>query len=377
MTHKYDIVDVHVTSQKHLVDAILEHPLLDGQKKYTIEVTEFTVPLGGEPPLERQINFDTYEYFALLKTFRKNPGRAPGADGTLLRNVANIGNVLRPYEQFKPDSVSKIQTPCDLVFYMQEYFDNIKLAYQSNAAGIVGAEHGGAPNVLPAVLADDDFVKVKLTPNGTIRFFFSNIFCKHFYIDCDDYSQVLMGFSESIIAFREDAGNQRTGIQALTDGGMNIVPGEPGETVVMMGNYPTCRFFDHRVRLEVDSGGMPVPIEWTSENKQAISHALATFPISQTYTSALSLNRFGAADGNTRFSSTLLQGDIVWRRAESKVSERFRVLNAQFFQNIRLEVHIVRREWNQAAKKFVFKRRTLTMNDGESWTAKLRFRTMK
>ena len=52
MSHpKYDIVDVHVSSTSHLVDAILDNPILDGTKKYTIEVTEFTCPLSAEPPL--------------------------------------------------------------------------------------------------------------------------------------------------------------------------------------------------------------------------------------------------------------------------------------------------------------------------------------
>ena len=111
---KYDIVDVHVTSSKYLVDSILEHPLLDGKKKYTVEITEFTVPLGGEPPLERQINFDTYDYLAFVRVFRKHTGEIPGVDDTLLRNVTDLGAALEQYELFKPDSVSKIQTPCVL-----------------------------------------------------------------------------------------------------------------------------------------------------------------------------------------------------------------------------------------------------------------------
>ena len=48
---KYDVVDVSVTSTNPIVDAILEHPILDGTKKYSIEVTEFTTPLSTEPPL--------------------------------------------------------------------------------------------------------------------------------------------------------------------------------------------------------------------------------------------------------------------------------------------------------------------------------------
>jgi hypothetical protein len=72
---------------------------------------------------------------------------------------------------------------------------------------------------------------------------------------------------------------------------------------------------------------------------------------------------------------------MTWRRAENKISERFEILNSQFFQNIRLEVFMIRRDWviNPAAgtQEFKWKRRALTLADGESWSAKLRFRTFK
>ena len=377
---QYDIVDVHITSQKSVVDAILQDPLLDGQKKYTVEVTEFTLPLGAEGPLEPLVSYQTYDFMALFEVRRKVAGVNPGADGTRLRDVTDIGPTLRNFEFFRPTSNNSIRTPADIVFYIQEHFDNIKLAYVSNAAGLVAAEHGGGANITPAALTADDFVKVNITPNGTIRIFFSNLFSKHFFLNVESYSRMLLGFTESVVAFRQDGANQTTGLTALTDGTLNVVAGEPGETAVLQGLYPLTRYFDHRVRVEFDNGGMPIPnvVEWTTNNKQSIRHTIATFPINQEYKSSVSLNRAGAADGNTRFTSTLLQGDIVWRRAESKVSERFQILNSQFFQNIRAEVIIVRREWDKVNRdKFIFVRRAITIEDGESWTAKLRFRTIK
>ena len=44
---KYDVVDVQITSDKPDCDAILDHPLLDGMKKYTLELTEFSAPLDA------------------------------------------------------------------------------------------------------------------------------------------------------------------------------------------------------------------------------------------------------------------------------------------------------------------------------------------
>ena len=48
---KFDLVDVGVSSTKPIVDAILEHPILDGTKKYSVECTEFVTALSEETPL--------------------------------------------------------------------------------------------------------------------------------------------------------------------------------------------------------------------------------------------------------------------------------------------------------------------------------------
>ena len=71
-------------------------------KKYTVEVTEFTLPLGAEGPLEPLVTYQTYDFMALLEVRRKVAGIYPGADGTRLRDVANIGPTLRNFEFFRP-----------------------------------------------------------------------------------------------------------------------------------------------------------------------------------------------------------------------------------------------------------------------------------
>jgi hypothetical protein len=172
-----------------------------------------------------------------------------------------------------------------------------------------------------------------------------------------------------------------TGIEALYDplvgGGVIVAPGEVAQTVVVQCMYPLSRLFDHRVRLEIDSSSMPVPavVTWTTDNKQKVRHTIASFPINQTYQTGIELNTQGADEGGVSFTSNMFLGPVVWRRAENKVSERYEILNSQFFQNVRLDVYIVRREWNTTSNKFVFARREITLADGESWTAKLRFRT--
>ena len=133
------------------------------------------------------------------------------------------------------------------------------------------------------------------------------------------------------------------------------------------------------VMIDVDSGGMPIPnvVTWNTSNQQSLRHTLATFPINQRMETGIHLNNVGGATGEVDFRSELMQGNIVWRRAEDKIRERYQILNPQFFQNIRLEIIIERREWDFQSKAYVFKRRAMLFRDGDSWTAKLRFRTLK
>ena len=69
-------------------------------------------------------------------------------------------------------------------------------------------------------------------------------------------------------------------------------------------------------------------------------------------------------------------GDITWRRAEDKVSERYILNDSKFFHNIRLEVFCVRKEWHNTLNEFEFAKEKMVFQDGESWTAKLRFRSI-
>ena len=79
-----DVVDVHLDSITHSVDAILQDPLLDGNKKYTAEISEFSCSLSGEPPLQESNDY-------LLRVRRRKIGAAVDNDITLLTNVPADG----------------------------------------------------------------------------------------------------------------------------------------------------------------------------------------------------------------------------------------------------------------------------------------------
>ena len=345
-------------------------------------------------------------------------------------------NVFLPYGLFTPDRVQfrknsqrPMATPGDLVYHLQRFFNDIIRRYTQTSAvamanlvvqtaiandaeatdaeraaaqalidgpagpgpgtnglasivagampsRIVGGLHGGGPDV--PVLDATRFVTVVIQPNGCLKLFFSPIFTKHFFLAVSPYGARMLGIGQdSLVAFRTVNGNVVQGLQALTNNAVEgtIIDGSTAETIEYPGLYSLERNFDHRVRLEIESQiGLPPTVVWSTDDRQKISHVIATFPIQMKSQSAVHCNSEGAATEKISFQSDVLAGDITWRRAEDKVTERYLLNNSQYFHNIRLDIFMVRKEWK--GTEFHFEREKVSLAKGESWTAKLRFRSI-
>jgi hypothetical protein len=393
MSDKYDVVDVHLTSETPLLDTILEHPLLDGNKQYTVEVTEFTSSLGAETPLPPLKTFkDHPDVHLILRVRRKNVGSNQiTGDGTDLTDLAVIGPRFEGVvaylnkTDFMPSVILSLQNPVDFALRLQEFFDRIKETYVTNppvlvplyAGGLIAVEHGGGADITQLEMQNDSFVKVSLTANLTLRFKFSPLFTQHFFLQSSPFGVKLLGLQEDTVCFRQVGGVLTTGVVALLNNGLLVLAGSSPDTVVLQSEYPLTTHFEHRIKLEIDSGGMSLPstVDWTTTNKQSIRHTLASFPLVNKIETGIKLNSIGASTGELQIRTNMYLGNYVWRRAENKISERYQLLNSKFFQNIRLEVYITRRVWDYTNNKYVLKRRALTMGDNDTWTAKLRFRT--
>jgi hypothetical protein len=185
-----------------------------------------------------------------------------------------------------------------------------------------------------------------------------------------------------IICFREDnAGNLLSGEAALKDAFGNVSNGGTAATVEIANTHSLYRYFDHRVRLEVETQmGIPITSVWSTTNSQQLSHVIATFPIQAKYSTTVVCDLTGTALVNeVHITDELQHGPIIFRRAEDKVSERYQILNSQYFHNIRLEVFVVRREFGldqHGGTSFKFKREKMTFDEDDYWTAKLRFRSL-
>jgi hypothetical protein len=435
-----DVVDVHVTSESQRVDSFSQYDLLDGTKKYTVELTEFVSPLAGHESLPPISWFSNAQNIAagltnLIEIRRKRTtGIAHGHINTTLP-VGGDFVFTEAHRIFKKDERRRLPHVGALAYQLQRYFDDIKSKYifRGTAAqefalqtqitiirarntiiadvnsspeevAQATAEKAAANNVIGnmataaerihfngdlyggtatpetsgntfLVTADDFFVSVSTTPDGTLRIFFSKWFTDNFFLVINSYGQLLFGL-DGIIAFRSDGAVIHTGLAAISNGAVLLLGGT-NETVELYGKYTCERHFEHRVRIEVESQ-MPIPptTSWSTKNTQTISHSIATFPIVREIQTGIVMNSEGVTTGSMTYRSSLLTGDIVWRRAEDKVSERYLILNSQFFHNVRLELHIVRKLFDYPTSGFKFVKEKMVFSPGEAWTAKLRFRSV-
>ena len=388
MHQNLDIVDVHLTGTSDTVDSLFIEPLLDNDKKYTVECTEFQCSLHGETTLPPPSFFKTGDAarveHMILRVRRRLLGVAPGHVSTLLTNNAGVAAndalvaQFLNIDTFIADDTRPCQNPADLLYYLQRFFDDIKAVYVANAAGVTGALHGGGPDW--GIAADENFVTVEQQPNGTFRLYFAPNFCKHFWCELSGFGANLLGYDADYISFANVGAVFRKGWFALTGnaevGAGVIIAGATGETIAQDSLYPLERNFDHRLALELTTA-LPIPptIVWSTNNKQEVSHKLATFVLNNKTKSTVVLNSEGTPVYCSS-STPLLTGDILWRRAEDKVTEKYEMLNSKFIQNIRLSVYIFRRKWNHQLREYKIKRLPITILEGDSWTAKLRFRTL-
>ena len=471
-----DVVDVHITSTSERVDAFTDFPLLDGQKQYTVEITEFVCPLAGQDPLPDKTNIFDNLLFEIRRKYVAEPAvAAVGAQSSLVTPPAAQTNIaFLPYQlftndmvQFRKNSQRPMSTPGDLAYHLQRFFDDILNRYRAGPAiaaanlasvqavydnhfGIITAqvlirvqqqviidnEASSEAEIAAATILRDEavaiieasvelrdaatalidgdnenglqdivdttppvirgelhgggldvnindltrFVTGQLQPNGCIKLFFAPIFTKHFFLVMTNYGSRLTGLGQDgFIAFRQDFGGfVSQGLEALTDNNIEgtIIAGGTDETVEYPALYSIERYFDHRIRLEIESQiGLPPTVVWSTDERQKISHVIATFPIQMKSESSVVCNTEGAATQEVYFQSDMLVGDITWRRAEDKITERYLILNSQYFHNVRLEIFIVRKNW--VGDEFRYEREKMSFVDGEIWTAKLRFRSLK
>ena len=239
---------------------------------------------------------------------------------------------------------------------------------------IEGDEHGGDDVVIQE---DTDLVIVNLTSSGRIELIFTPLFTNNFFLEFTQYGAKIFGISDPVIAFRESTAagitTLHTGLDALLGDGDTILQGGTVQTMQVNTNYSIFKFFDHRIRVEVETQiGIPSTTVWSTNETQQLSNVIATFPIQTQSFSKIEIGQRGVRD--VELIEGLKVGNIVFRSSADRINERFLLNNSKFFHNIRLEPFVVKRVYKDGVFKFI--REKLTYDSDDFWTAKLRFRSV-
>ena len=275
-----DIVDVHVTSSSNVVDCFSQYPLLDGDKKYTCEITEFVCPLAGQDPLPKDSIVPPF--FTIRRKRLTADLVAPLHDDSSLttlydplgdpqRNDPNHvyvpGKIRDSDVVFQKNSKRPMETPGDLAYHLQRFFNDLiakyipddpdaletaRLAFVLNQSDATrdaylalgpffASAHGHTlvVNVLgeddekdPKIDATTRFVNVVLQPNGVLQLYFAPLFTKYFWLDVTDYGHMVLGIGVpnatapgATICFRDDNDVVVTGLNAIRFPSNGEIPG--------------------------------------------------------------------------------------------------------------------------------------------------------
>jgi hypothetical protein len=386
-----DVIDVHVTSNDTIVDCFSQYPLLAGEKKYTVQVTEFCCPLTTEPlPPVSFFEDDagnTRVFFFEIRRRRAtayNHQMNTDFDSMSTLTVSDLPGaaLLFPddsYYKFRKEQRRKLSTVGGFVHSLHTFFRTFIQKYRTDRIdqSLTGDDHGGEADLV--VQENTPLVTVRMTPNGTLRLVFDPIFTANFYLEFTNYGRKIFGIQEQILAFRQEFAVIHQGTDALLGdiGGITHISGGTDQSVEVSASHSIYRFFDQRCRLEIETqmGITPTNV-WSTNGTQQLNTVIATFPIQTRRTVKVTCNSDGAVQTALENTDELLEGEIIWRKAEDKVTERYLLNDSKFFHNIRLELFIVNREWQIYENAFKFIRKKVTFGSGEYWTGKLRFRSL-
>ena len=383
----YDVVDVAVTSDKPGCDAILDFPLLDGEKKYTLELTEFTAPLVAEHPMQMTYSntgeSQSYELFEVRRRLVSNPAVGPLHDNCKFAALFANGTVLKTraeeMDYFRVSQFRPVTCVNDLVHETNRYFRELRsLVAELADAGVVLGK-------TKAEWRADPFARLTLSQGGVVKLTLSAAFAKNFFVRFDPYGELVYGLGD-YIAFGQVVGQNGvfySGYSGLTfDQGNDILPTADVSAQQVRAKYPITRNFDLRQAIEVEAPGMRIPgqVKWTIKNNQSVKFSIASFPLKSQFTSVIALDADGGTQDKMEFHSTVFVGNHVFRRAEDKVKERYLITSSRWYQNVRLTVEIERRrvvvDRNTGQMVLDFVRTPITLPKDGYWSAKLRFRTL-
>jgi len=359
-----DITDFTVEqSSTYRTEIFMEEPLLDATKDYVVSCSEFAAPLSEEPML-------TYRLVVReLLTIRKRLiGAAPNGAADL------VPPEYRPVLQL--NATLKMYTPADFLTFVAEWAAGFsKECYvRGFADGFVNDTidpglNNQATDISPQ--HQNSLLSVGITPAGVIQIRGSIRFWRNFYIVPNTYAQQLFGLTSEYILFTGDNPDPALLIAANVITTSNIAFSQASKT--HHGEHSIFRFLEERMYISLEAGDLALPFDqMIRDGVETKTHNLATYPFETNFKTTIKTEngRIQSAielEMDTHISRTHFQ-----RKTDPTYSWHL-LTSSYMVQNMRLEVFITRRRWNEALNKWYYSRLPLRVHEDGVWNASLKF----
>ena len=370
-----DLVDIEIEQTgTSTTDMFFQEPVLDHTRDYVVAVSELSVPIQEEPMLSnrRKNNY-------LLYIRRK----VAGQDDTHADCVIGTNNP-QTVQQKKDHNLSsfridnkRISSPTDFVRHVNKFFSAFATQYAQAAN--------------PAVVADSANFKVitDISPSAILDIAAPGYWWNAFYIELTPYGKELLGYNDDKLAKGIDgiskyvqlsrtaagADVSRTEIFDANDQFI-IDPAVAGnEWATNHGNSAThsmLRYVEHRIRVEIDAD-LSIPSNVLIENGvQKMHYNIGSFPIRHNYNGSISITTGNVID-RVGIESPINIGNLLVKSRSDLTSDWYTITNPANVQNMRLNLIMLRREWNRVTNKWELVRNTLVIDEKAVWNATLKF----
>ena len=364
-----DITDFTVEqSSTYRTEIFMEQPLLDATKDYVVSCSEFAAPLSEEPMLTYRLAVRD-----LLTIRRRKIGAAPNSAAD------TIPPEYRPVLQL--NATMKMYTPADFLTFVAEW-----AAGFSNECFTRGLPADFVNDTIAANLSaaatdinpqhQNSLLSVGITPAGVIQIRGSIRFWRNFYIVPNSYAQQLFGLTKYYILFANtpDPADSNDPDLLIAEGVITtsgIAFARSSKT--HHGEHSIFRFLEERMYISLEAGDLALPFDqMIRDGVETKTHNLATFPFETNFKTTIKTE-------NGRIQSAIeLEMDTHISRThfQSKTDPTYSwhlLTSSYMVQNMRLEVFITRRRWNETQEKWYYSRLPLNIHKDGVWNASLKF----
>ena len=356
-----DLVDIEIEQTgTSTTDMFFQEPVLDHTRDYVVACSELSVPIQEEPMLSNR-NKNKYIFYIRRKV--------AGQDDThATRIIANAA-----FGTFRIDN-KRIASPTDFVRHINNFFLRFATTYAQAAAG-----------GFPAVVANhaDYRVVTDISPSGILDIAAPGHWWNAFYIELTSYGKELLGYTDDQLAQASDGTykyiqlSRTAGVvsrtQILNAAGQFIIDPVAWTTHHENGaTHSMFRYIEHRLRVEIDAD-LSIPANVLIENGvQKMHYNIGSFPIRHNYNGSIRITTDNQID-RVGLESPVNIGNLLVKSRSDNTTDWYTITNAANVQNMRLNLIMLRREWNRITEKWELVRNTLVIDKKAVWNATLKF----